>query len=514
MKRNRQAAALKSFITLDGVSFRLGSCVVFPGTDWVIREGEQWGLLGGNGSGKSVLTMGLMGAIPAIRGELIYHFDSANGESPEEGIACVSFEQQRELAGDGVAAARWCSIEQEACAAVRELLSFEQVEEVNPFEVQDCSASRRAFERRKGRVMRLLGIRPLLDRQLVQLSNGEMRKILIARALLKAPRLLILDDPFSGLDAAYRESFRGLMNELVAHAGLQLLVTATRKEDLPDCITHLAVVKGCRLVEQGERMPMMRQASVQDCLGVGRVKKSAGRSIKRSSSTGKEIVRMEHAHLAYDRRVLLRDLTWTVCEGESWAVLGPNGAGKSALLSLIAGNSPQVFANEIYLFGRRRGTGETREWVRRRIGEVSPELHLHFNDMLSVLEAVLTGFTDSLVLTGRPSAKRIAQAGLFLRRFGLQDEANTPLRGLSAGRQRLALLVRALVKEPALLLLDEPCQGLDARNRALFMQALQSLVDGGKTTVLLTTHRKDEIPPGIRGVLRLTAGGNTKIDRK
>ncbi|MDD4735857.1 MAG: ATP-binding cassette domain-containing protein [Kiritimatiellae bacterium] len=512
MKSKRQNTLQNDFITLNEVAFRLSSRVVFPGTDWTIREGEQWGLLGGNGSGKSVLSMGLMGALPAIHGELIYHFDAANGESPEEGIACVSFERQRELAGDGVAAARWCSIEQEACAAVRDLLSFEQVEEVNPFEVQDRSAARRAFERRKGCVMRQLGIRPLLDRQLVQLSNGEMRKILIARALLKAPRLLILDDPFSGLDAAYRESFRGLMNGLVSHDGLQLLVTATRKEDLPDCITHLAVVKNCRLVEQGERMQMMRQASVRDCLDAKRAKKTAARSKKKSSPTGKVIVRMEHAHLAYDRRVLLRDLTWTVCEGESWAVLGPNGAGKSALLSLIAGNSPQVFANEIYLFGRRRGTGETREWVRRRIGEVSPELHLHFNDMLSVLETVLTGFTDSLVLTGRPSGKRIAQAGLFLRRFGLQDEADTSLRALSAGHQRLALLARALVKEPALLLLDEPCQGLDVRNRTLFMRALQSLVDGGKTTLLLTTHRKDEIPPGIRGVLHLTSGGNAKID--
>ena len=141
--------------------------------------------------------MGLLGAIPSVSGELIYHFPVRLDESPEQRIAWVSFERQRELAGEGVAAARWCSIEQEASSLVRDLMTYEQVEEVNPYEVKDCTCARRAFERRKRRVVRMLGIKPLLDRQLVQCSNGEMRKILIARALLKEPCLLILDDPFT-----------------------------------------------------------------------------------------------------------------------------------------------------------------------------------------------------------------------------------------------------------------------------------------------------------------------------
>ena len=209
--------------------------------------------------------------------------------------------------------------------------------------------------------------------------------------------------------------------------------------------------------------------------------------------------------------MILRDLSWTVREGESWAVLGPNGAGKSALLSLIAGNSPQVFASEVFLFGRRRGTGETREEVRRGIGEVSPELHLHFNDALTVLETVLTGFTDSLVLTARPTASRRRDAVRVLRRFGLSREQDTPLRGLSAGYQRLALLARALVKRPRLLLLDEPCQGLDAVHRARFLQMLEDIIVTGETTVLLTTHRRDEIPSGVRSVLRLNMSGIPEI---
>lgn len=499
-------------ISLERVAFRLGTRVVFPRTDWVIRAGEQWALLGGNGSGKSVLALGLMGAIPAVRGELVYHYEAPDGESPEQRIACVSFERQRALAGDGVAAARWCSIEQEACAAVRDLIRYEQVEEINPYEVRDCSAARRVFERRKGRVIRLLGIRPLLDRQLVQLSNGEMRKLLIAQALLKNPRLLILDDPFAGLDADYRERFRRLVGELVHAGGMQILLTVSHEEDLPESITHVALLDRCRIAAVGLREDMLRSRRAQDLWQAPAVKRRTLEGRKAvPARAGRELLRMEHARIVYGRRVILRDLSWAVHEGESWAVLGPNGAGKSALLSLIAGNSPQVFASEVYLFGRRRGTGETREEVRRAIGEVSPELHLHFNDTLTVFETVLTGFTDSLVLTARPPAARRRDALRVLRRFGLSRELDTPLRGLSAGYQRLALLARALVKRPKLLLLDEPCQGLDAAHRARFLRMLEDIIGTGETTVLLTTHRRDEIPSGMRSVLRLNLSGIPEI---
>lgn len=498
--------APRPFITLDRVSFRLGARVVFPRTDWIVGADEQWALLGGNGSGKSVLALGLMGAIPVIHGELMYHFTVCEGESPEQRIAWVSFERQRELAGESVAAARWFSLEQEACESVRELLSFERVEEINPFEVKDYTVFRRVFERQKIGVVRFLGIRPLLDRQLVQLSNGEMRKILIARALLKNPRLLILDDPFAGLDAEYRVKFHQLINVLIKNAGIQVLLTVSHEDDLPTGITHIALVDRCRMIAQGPRTEMLNHTWSQNLLKP--IVPVPFRPLKmQTAAPVRELIHLERASIIYGKRVILNDLTWTVREGESWAVLGRNGAGKSALLALISGNSPQAYANEIHLFGRRRGTGETREWIRKRIGEVSPELHLHFNDALTVLETVLTGFTDSLVLTEHPSAARCRAARAALRQFSLLSQADIPLRGLSAGYQRLALLARALVKKPVLLLLDEPCQGLDARHRGHFMNVLQHLVSSRKTTVLLTTHRADEIPPGMTGTVYLTVDG-------
>lgn len=488
------------FLALRDATFRVGERVVFRRTDWEIQADEQWAVLGRNGSGKSLLAAALQGTLPLIEGDVEYRFGLKDEASPEQRIASVSFEDQRGLAGDSLAAARWFSLEQEESAVVGDLLTFDSVEEINPFVVADHRAARAEFARRLKDVIRSLGIAPLLERRLVQLSNGEMRKLLIARALLKKPKLLILDDPMAGLDAAYRIQFQRLLVALSRRKDMRLLLMVTRTEDLPASVTHLALVERCRLVAQGPREELLRDARVKALFAVPRLK--AGK-VSRKSGPGRELIRLSDVHLAFGDKIVLRGMTWTVREGESWAIIGRNGAGKSALMSLIAGNLSPTSAGEFVVFGRQRGTGESRAWLRRHIGEVSPELHLHFGLEQSVLEAVLTGFTDTMILLNRPSSARRAEAMKWLWRFGLQRQANQALGELSAGRQRLALLARALVKKPALLLLDEPGQGLDAQNRRLFMRAVEGLVRRRRATVLYTTHRADEIPPSIRRTLAI-----------
>lgn len=481
----------------------MGDRLVFRRTDWIIRSDEQWAVLGRNASGKSLLASALQGAVPLIRGDIEYNFGLPTDRSPEQQIARVSFEEQRGLAGDSLAAARWFSLEQEESALVRDLLTFDSVEEINPFLVGDHRLARADFARRVKGVIRSLGIAPLLKRRLVQLSNGEMRKLLIARALLKQPRLLILDDPMAGLDAAYREQFHRLLAALSRRKDMRLLLIVTRAEDLPASVTHLALVERCRLIAQGPRAEMLRDARVKALFAGQRVKR---RNVSSRRTQGRELIRLKNVRLAFGKKTVLRELTWTVREGESWAVVGRNGAGKSALMSLIAGNLLPAAADEFVLFGRSRGGGESRAWLRKHIGEVSPELHLHFELEQTALEAVLTGFTDSMVLLSRPSSQRRAEAMRWLRRFGLQRWADRPLTELSAGRQRLVLLARALVRKSSLLLLDEPGQGLDAQNRSLFVQAVEDLIARHRVTVLYTTHRADEIPPSIRRVLKIRQG--------
>jgi molybdate transport system ATP-binding protein len=200
--------------------------------------------------------------------------------------------------------------------------------------------------------------------------------------------------------------------------------------------------------------------------------------------------------------VILNKLTWSVKAGESWALLGPNGSGKTTLLSLIQGDNPQAYVNNIKVFGTPRG-GESVWHLKTRIGSVSPELQLHFDEAVPVLHAVLSGFSDTIGLFDIPKRQQVLKARRWLSRFALSQHSNSPLFSLSAGLQRMVLLARALVKDPPLLILDEPCQGLDAAHRNLIVEHVDALVRSGSVSVIYVTHRQEEIPRSIRRVLQL-----------
>lgn len=207
--------------------------------------------------------------------------------------------------------------------------------------------------------------------------------------------------------------------------------------------------------------------------------------------------------MRYGDTIILHDINWTVRAGESWALLGPNGSGKTTLLSLILGDNPQVYANNVVVFGRPRGSGESVWEVKQHIGWVSPELHLHFNASATCFEVVASGFHDTVGLFQPASARQRAVVRQWLARFRLLEFAHQPLFSLSAGLQRMVLLARAVAKSPRLLILDEPCQGLDSAHRALFVRAVDALIRAGAVTAIYVTHRPDEIPASIKRVLRL-----------
>ena len=220
-----------------------------------------------------------------------------------------------------------------------------------------------------------------------------------------------------------------------------------------------------------------------------------------------ELVRLRNAAVRYGDTVILRGINWTVRAGESWALLGPNGSGKTTLLSLILGDNPQVYTNDVMVFGQQRGSGESVWEIRKHIGWVSPELHLHFNDSATCFEVVASGFHDTVGLFQPSSARQRTAARRCLARFQLLEFVNRPLFSLSAGLQRMVLLARALVKQPRLLILDEPCQGLDSAHRSRFVRAVDALIRGRAVTAIYVTHRPDEIPPSIQRVLRLPVMG-------
>jgi molybdate transport system ATP-binding protein len=509
---NTSASRLsRPFLSLRDGAFRLGERIIFEHTNWVLERHEHWAIIGANGSGKSLLADALWGRLPLVHGDLRYHFRPPPGLMHEDAISRVSFEDRKADLRDTVVQSRWNSLEDETTSLVRDFLSYEKVMEINPFEVSGRhDQARPRFERRMHRAVALLQVAPLLHRALISLSNGERQRVQLTRALSHPLRLLILDEPFAGLDATTRAHFHTLLERLM-NTPLRVLLITTRAEDLPRHITHLLCVAQCRVVAAGRRaeilsLPRVRRLFATSCSGAdvsstaSGISPAVGSGARRPAS---ELVRMRHVTVRYGKAVILEDVNWTIRAGESWALLGPNGSGKTTLLSLILGDNPQVYTNDVVVFGQQRGNGESVWDIKKHIGWVSPELHLHFNDSATCFEVVASGFHDTVGLFEPPTARERTAARKWLARFQLLEFAHRPLFSLSAGLQRMVLLVRALVKNPRLLVLDEPCQGLDSAHRSRFVRAVDRLIGTGAVTAIYVTHRQDEIPPSIKRVLRL-----------
>jgi len=478
-------------ITLERVTLRVGDRMLLPRTSWEIKSGENWAILGPNASGKSALARAVKGDIPHVRGRLIRHDPEAEGRR----IGYLSFELQEEI----LAREELHDEERSFSGRGHELTAGELLGEKEA----DPAALARLAE--------ILELGPLLGRGFRSLSNGEIRKLLIARALLPSPKLLILDDPFAGLDAGSRPAFAAAVTKLMRE-GTQLILVVQRPEEVIPGITHVLIIRNGRVALAGRR---------EDVLTPGRAKRFAGKRITEKMRSqpeirlplpdlgtaarppGEPLVEMTSIHVAYGELVVLDGLNWRVLRGEHWAVVGPNGSGKSTLISLITGDNLQVYANEVRLFGKRRGEGESIWEIRRRIGVVSPELQLRYRKPVCVREVVLSGFFDSIGLYRRPDREQEATADQWLEILGMAEKAGRLFTHLSYGEKRLALIARAMVKSPELIILDEPCQGLDRANREMVLALMEWIGEQTTTGLIYITHHEEEMIPCIDHILKL-----------
>ena len=488
----------KPLITLDGISLRMGGTMLLPGTSWEIRPGENWAILGSNGSGKSALARAIKGDVPHVRGKLIRHDPEAAGTR----IGYVAFELQEEilLREDRQEEARFFSGNKGHALTAGEMLLRDDGNQA----VLD-------------RLVKLLGLRPLLEHRLRTLSNGEFRKILIARALLRSPKLLILDDPFAGLDVGSRELLAKTVTDLMSH-GTQIILVTQRIEEVIPGISHVLLIQDGRVAQTGRRSDVMTPERMKSFLSEGKpflekrlptLPLPAERTA--TETTADPLVELKHVTVAYGDLVVFKDLNWTVRRGENWAVVGPNGSGKTTLLGMITGDNLQAYANEVYLFGKKRGEGESIWDIRRRHGVVSPELQLQYRHPVPAREVILSGFFDSIGLYRKATKEQVALADQWLEFLGMTDRAERPFNRLSYGEKRLILIVRAMVKSPELLILDEPCQGLDRSNREMVLALMQSIGSGGSTGLIYITHHQEELIPCISHVLKLQKVGHEII---
>ena len=534
----------RPFISLDGIAIRLYNRVLFENTHWTFFDNQHWAVIGPNGSGKSSLMKALCGQVPVVQGDIEYHF-ATDGAKPQDGITYVSFDAQKTVLGwqDRFYQARWNSTRSQDGVPVAKYLSLDRVYKVNPFQVVDGLPEPAAFAARRHEVVALLQIEPLLEKNAIQLSNGERRKVFIAQALLKDPRLLILDNPFVGLDQEFRARLRTVIERLT-QGDMRVIVVETDRDEIPLGITHVLSVDDCRVASQkpvflpgthdissgNESSPTRRYPKAEKkrvsqaeqdqnpCFLTGmHDEPSSGETApdkpdpiecekKRVPPMGQSLVHLENVTVSYNGTRVLREIDWTIREGEHWALIGPNGAGKTTLLSLITGDNPQAYANRVTLFGRRRGSGESIWEIKQRIGWVAPELHLYYPVSITCFNVVCSGFFDSVGLYHRCTPQQREEAQVWMDRLGIASYAETPFRQVSEGQQRMALIARALVKDPTLLVLDEPCQGLDADNRARVIQTIDSLNEHLDASLIYVTHETDSLPECITRVMRLQEG--------
>lgn len=453
--------------------------------NWQIREGEQWAVIGPNGAGKTLIAEVMQRKFAFKEGEVIFH-DEGN---VSDLVKSIAFKDIYSLADcrNSYYQQRWHATETDEMPTVADLLkAYIATEELQT-------------------ILSLFGIEELLPKRLIFLSSGELRKFLIVRTLLSRPRLLILDNPFIGLDAPSRSLLVSMLQQMTRLKGVQIILLLSNPQDIPEMITHVLPVchRTCLSPLSREQFLNDRElisdlfpsekASFLSELASLHVPSDASKAPSLHDVT----LRMEHVSIKYGNRTILKELDWEVKNGEKWALFGPNGAGKSTLLSLVYADNPQSYANTLYLFDRKRGSGESIWEIKKRIGYVSPEMHLYYMENVPTLHIVGSGFFDSIGLYRTCSEEQEAIALEWMRMFGIGELRDRSFLTLSSGEQRLALLARAFVKDPDLIILDEPLHGLDISNKKKAAYIIEQFCFRPGKTLIYVTHYPHELPPCV-----------------
>lgn len=468
--------------------------------DFTLYAGEHVAVVGPNGGGKSMFVDIITGSHPVLMHDPDYDFSPKNSRLACDNIRHITFRDM--YGGDSdrtyYLQQRWNLAEiDDNTPTVRSVAEHE-------YAISGADTpERRAFVEH---LYDLFAMRPLLDKYIIYLSSGEMRKLRLIRALMTDPRVLIMDNPFIGLDAATRRQLTELLAVLSHERDLQIMLVVSKASDIPAFITHVVEVSDMIV---GPKMTVDdHRASV--CPTPARVLSGEDEQAiinlphKNDDYRVERVIDIHDLCIRYGERTILAGLDWTVMSGEHWALSGQNGSGKSTLLSLVCADNPQGYACDITLFDRRRGTGESIWDIKKHIGYVSPELHRSYHRDIEAIKIVASGLKDSVGLYVRPDSDEYAVCRQWMNIFGLRGLENTSFLRLSSGEQRLVLLARAFVKDPELIILDEPLHGLDDRNNRLVKDIINTFCRRSGKTLIMVSHYQEEFPECIDKSIFLT----------
>ena len=501
-------------ITLHKISVRLYDRLYLQNTSWEINIDENWAILGPNGSGKTTLAKALFGGVPVVRGSVRHHVKPSkeNSETPAKvAVGYASPELFREV------------FERELLQESFRDFSGRIEEKTTPRDIviqgmPKGACGEKDFENDLRYFAEKLGINGILNRDICAVSSGELCKVVIVRALMRKPKLLILDEPFNGLDSRSRKDLKENLDGLIL-SGVRLVLITHRFEELPSGITHVLQMKEGKICAAGEKAQVLR--SVGNLNGN---REGSGHSFtfhdmpvlpKMETISAvrlttppqiQTLIDMRHVNVRYGDTIVLDDFNWEVKAGENWLILGENGAGKSTVLKMILGDNPQAYSNHVFVFGKKRGVGTSIWETKKKIGMVSTEFQARYPKNVPVFHVVLSGFHDSMGLYRACSKEQKNAAVDWMKMLGIDHLKESAFGSLSYGQRKMTLIARAVVKSPALLFLDEPCDGLDRGNRRKILGVLEKIGKDTATKLVYVTHHDDEILPCITHRLVLRRG--------
>ena len=442
-----------------------------------IGKGWQTAIVGPNGSGKTLLVNTMLRQYPLMNNREVEYGTDVTGSD----IRNITF---RDSYGSADSTyfyqQRWNMTEMGESAIVRDAFPA----------IKDPVWKERLYT--------LFDLPFIWEKQLVTLSSGEMRKYQLARALAVRPRMVIIDSPFIGLDVQTRDMLCRLLETLIHDWNMQIVLVVSRREDIPPFITHIIEVQDrcpSTVMPVEDYLARPEKPLPQPLLSQDLV--DLMHSLPETDMESDEIVRCNQVTLQYGSRRILDRLDWTIRKGEHWALLGPNGSGKSALLSMVYADNPQSYACDIALFGRPRGTGESIWEIKKHIGYVSPEMHRSYCRRYPALDIVASGLHDTIGLYKKITEQEREACRVWMNIFGITHLEGRDFLELSSGEQRMILLARAFVKNPTLLILDEPLHGLDRKNRTLVMEIIKAFCAQPQKTLIIVTHYPEELPTTI-----------------
>lgn len=494
-------------LTLEHVSVQLNQLLLLKNISLKVQQGQHWAILGASGSGKSLLLQTIAGKVSVTGGSIQHHYafhylqhknKDGKHRSFHDLIALISpkhtFKNKSNLQ-NFYYQQRFNSSDAEDADTVETYLK--QI--TPPYEQRYWDIPK---------VNELLAISNLQDKSIIKLSNGETKRLTIASALLRNPRVLLMDQPLLGLDVETRNNFNAIL-EAIINQGTQIILCCSPKE-IPPSITHVAIIDNGIIQVYGEKANLTE--AIQSLIREEHHSQVINHSLlveklnEQHLPAFKKLVWMNNVSVKYGTKQILSNIKWHIQQGERWVLRGHNGAGKSTLLSLINGDNPQAYSNDIVLFDRKRGSGESIWDIKKNIGFVSPELHQFFPTDQTCLNVVLSGYYATDGLFRKASNEQISHAVSWLKIVDIAHLENKLLKNISTGEQRLCLLARALVKSPSLLILDEPCQGLTFIQRNNFKAIIDAIAEHTLTSIIYVSHYDEDIPVSMNNVLTLSAG--------